>query len=360
MRVCSIALTDYRNYIQESVSFSPEMNLIYGSNGAGKTNLLEGIYSFSLGRGFRGNGREVIRIGCEMAKIHLDFVGQGRDQTSDIQFLKGAKKRIWLNEIELKRTSELIGRFICVLFTPDEMTLVKGAPDGRRRWLDSAMIPLRPRYLMLLNQYQLVMKQKMALFRSQNTETLHVWNEKQAEIGTKITMLRQSYLDRIAPWAGDMHQQLSGGKESLVVSYAPSAKIYATAEETKSAFLERLLESREREMENRMSFVGPHRDDIHLTINEKSARSYASQGQQRTAVLSLKTAQMEIINEETGEYPVLLLDDMMSELDGARRAFLMEKIRGKQVILTCTDRESAGLPGSAAMIAIDGGRLGVK
>ena len=333
MKASNLELYNFRNYEYENISFSDGVNIIHGENGMGKTNILEAVYYFSYGRSFRSGGKEVIKDGEKEARISLSFENSQRKLESDIKFLSGKRKEIYINEIELKKTSQLLGNFICVLFTPDEMGIIKGMPEVRRKFCDSSIMPLRPNYIKELIKYRNILVQKTALLKSRQYETLDIWNEKLAETGSRIMKLRESYIERINQKAREIQNEISGGKEELNLIYNPSVKL-------KENYLEKLTEYKEKEKENLFCMVGVHRDDIDILINGKLAKNYASQGQIRTAVLSLKLAETEIIKEETGEYPVMLLDDILSELDKSRREFLISKIKGKQIIITCTDIEN--------------------
>lgn len=333
MKASNLELYNFRNYEYENISFSDGVNIIHGENGMGKTNILEAVYYFSYGRSFRSGGKEVIKDGEKEARISLSFENSQRKLESDIKFLSGKRKEIYINEIELKKTSQLLGNFICVLFTPDEMGIIKGMPEVRRKFCDSSIMPLRPNYIKELIKYRNILVQKIALLKSRQYETLDIWNEKLAETGSRIMKLRESYIERINQKAREIQNEISGGKEELNLIYNPSVKL-------KENYLEKLTEYKEKEKENLFCMVGVHRDDIDIFINGKLAKNYASQGQIRTAVLSLKLAETEIIKEETGEYPVMLLDDILSELDKSRREFLISKIKGKQIIITCTDIEN--------------------
>lgn len=332
MKAKGIELHNFRNYEFEKVLFDENVNIICGDNGMGKTNIIEAVYYFSQGRSFRSNGREVIKDGEDFGKIKLSFESGERKYNGEIRFFGNKRKEIILNEIELKKTSQLLGNIICVLFTPDELNIVKGIPELRRRFCDSAIIPLRPNYLKELIKYRTVINQKTAVLKSGRYDTLPVWNEKLIETGCRIIRMRRSYIEKISEKARQLQREISGGRENLEVRYFPSVQ-------DEEAFIKKIELSSDKEKENRICLYGPHRDDIIFEINGKNAKNYGSQGQIRTAVLCLKTAQMEIIKEETGKYPVLLLDDILSELDKKRREFLISEIKGKQVIITCTDAD---------------------
>lgn len=356
MKALELELYNFRNYSQEKVNFGDEVNIIYGDNGMGKTNILEAVYYFSYGRSFRSNGREIIKEGEKESRIGLNFKNEERNYEGSIKFLSGKRKEIYINEIELKKTSQLLGNFICVLFTPDEMSIVKGMPDLRRKFCDSSIMPLRPHFIKELIKYRNIVNQKTALLRSRDYKTLDIWNEKMAECGSKIMLMRASYVERIKEMSNTLQKDISLGKESLELRYNPSVKMGTNTEEIKENFLKKLEEYKEKEKESLFCMAGPHRDEIDIEINGKSAKNYASQGQIRTAVLCLKSAQMEIIKEETGKYPVMLLDDILSELDKKRRDFLISQIKGKQIIITCTDMENSFMGENANIIHIKDGK----
>ena len=356
MRALELELYNFRNYINEKISFGDEVNIIHGDNGMGKTNILEAVYYFSYGRSFRSSGREVIKDGEKESRIKLDFQNGERNFDGEIKFLSGKRKEIYLNEIELKKTSQLLGNFICVLFTPDEMNIIKGMPEVRRKFCDSAIMPLRPNYIKELIKYRNIINQKTALLKSRNYATLDIWNEKLAECGSKIMMLRSSYIERVREKAALIQKEISNGSENLTIEYNPSVKMGENPEEIKANFIKKLDEYTEKEKENYFCMAGIHRDEIEFSINGKNAKNYASQGQIRTAVLCLKTAQMEIIKEESGSYPVMLLDDILSELDKKRRDFLISQIKGKQIIITCTDIENSFKNENSNLIQIKDGK----
>lgn len=357
MNAKSMRLENFRNYEAACLDFSDGVNIIYGKNGAGKTNLIEALYTFSYARSFRAPSKEFLRHGCDMAKMELQFFSEGRSQSADMVFSRDNKRKIRVNEIDIKKTSSLLGRFICVLFTPDELSLVKDGPDRRRKFLDTSIVALRPYYFSALSGYSACVKQKNALLRSENYSMLDIWNERIAEYGAAIAETRRKYIESLAEKARRAQKDISGGREELEVIYSHSYKLGESKAETKSFILEKIEEAGVREKENKMCLVGPHRDDISFKINSFNARNFASQGQQRSIVLSLKSAQMEIIKSESEEYPVLLLDDVMSELDSDRRDFFTDKIKGKQVMISCTDLENINFTQNAKLIKIEDGKV---
>ncbi len=332
-----IKLKNFRNYEEKSFSFSPEVNVIVGKNGAGKTNLLEGIYLFSQGRSFRGTESELIKKGEEFSKILLSFESK-RQMTGEIILEKKARKKIRLNSIVLEKVSSLLGNFFSVLFTPDELNLIKGFPEGRRHLIDSAIIPLKPKYIKTLGAYNVVLAQKRAVLKSGNLKTLDIWNEKIADLCSEICFERRKYIERLKLIAKEEQKEFSSGKEILDIVYNPCAS-GEKKEEIKENIYKKLFEQKDREIEYRSCLVGSHREDIDFIINDSLAKNFASQGQMRTAVLCVKISQAKIIEEETEEKPVFLLDDVLSELDSLRRDFLKERISKNQAIITSTEAD---------------------
>ncbi|MCD8049094.1 MAG: DNA replication/repair protein RecF [Clostridia bacterium] len=357
MKAEKLALESFRNYEKEYVLFDEGLNIIVGQNGAGKTNLAEALYAFSYARSFRSGAKDFIRHGEDRARIALEFESEGRKQSADIVFAKDNKKRIRINEIEVRKTSELLGKFICVLFTPDEMSLVKGGPECRRKMLDTSISALKPKYFSALCAYNTCVKQKNALLKSKNYATLDVWNEKIAEYGAFLCVMRKDYIKEIEKKAKAMQSEISGGKEELEIIYSTSYKDSETQDEIRENILKKTSEACDREKELGMCLTGPHRDDMVFKINSFNARRFASQGQARSIVLSVKDAQTEIMKEHTGEYPLLLLDDVLSELDGERKEYFTEKIKGKQSVITTTDAESVNLGKRGKIIKIEDGRV---
>ena len=338
MHIEHLSLKNFRNYSAEEFSFIPQTNLLYGKNAQGKTNALEALYLFSIGKSFRTlQDRELIRLGEDLARAELIFSDSKRQQKIEIILRRDRKKQIKINGVVIHKLSELVGRLNVVLFCPEELGLVKEGPNVRRRFVDIALSQLRPNYYHTLGLYHKVLEQRNNLLRKMKYEkaasladTMFVWNEKLAAYGVQITAYRREFLQNLEKYAQKVHAEISG--ETLGLEYR-------TRIGTKEEFLEKLNSNIAGEAEQGYTLYGPHRDDILLTVNQRDAKSFASQGQQRTIVLSLKLAQADLLYEETGEYPILLLDDIMSELDAGRRAYLAKKILDKQVVITCTDIE---------------------
>lgn len=341
MYIKSLSLKNFRNYQEQSLTFDEATNVFCGGNAQGKTNLLEALYLFSIGKSFRTQqDADLIRFGEDYTKLTLRFSDRHREHTLEIIILRSRRKQIKINGLTISRLSELVGHLNVVLFYPEELGLVKEGPNIRRRFMDVAISQLRPAYYHTLGRYQRVVEQRNKLIKrirlSKNgaaglIETVPVWNEKLVDYGMELMQYRSAFMERLDQLAQKAHFEASG--EQLHIAYKPR---FATREE----FLSKLAESFERELEQGYTLYGPHREDFDIFINDKPAKSFGSQGQQRSAVLSLKLAQADLLFEEYGEYPVLLLDDIMSELDQKRRAYLAGKIPDKQVFITCTELDS--------------------
>ncbi len=356
MYVKSLTLKNFRNYKEETLIFDESTNIFYGNNAQGKTNLLEALYLFSMGKSFRtSQDSDLIRFGESYTKAELRFCDRNREHTLEIIILRDKKKQIKINGLTISRLSELIGHLNVVLFYPEELGLVKEGPYIRRRFMDVALSQLRPGYYHVLGRYQRVVDQRNKLIKKirmsggSGAETMFVWNEKLADYGIELMKYRTSFMERLNELAKKAHFEASG--ETLTVSYKPRF-------ESRDAFLEKLETSFDRELEQGYTLYGPHREDFDILINDKEAKVFGSQGQQRSAVLSLKLAQADLLHEEYGEYPVLLLDDIMSELDQTRRSYLAGKIPDKQVFITCTDLDTLLTRGR--VYSVSGGTVEVK
>lgn len=344
MNIQKLTLENFRNYRYEEIEFSPVTNVIYGDNAQGKTNLLEAVCMFAYGRSKRARSdSELIKFGEKQFRIKLEFSDLHREHKASIIAAANGKKIIKINNVAINRLSQLVSYLNVVMFSPQELDIVKGSPSVRRRFLDEAISQLYPKYMAELSDYHKVLEQKNGLLKQLRTKgassdaMLSVWNEQLAEKGAEILIRRHSFLKRLAASAEMVQKEISG--EILKINYTPNVECGIIKEEAKNEYYDKLEAMQKREIENGASMFGIHRDDISIKIGEKEAKLYASQGQQRTAVLSMKLAQTEYIYEEKGEYPVLLLDDIMSELDVSRRRFLSEKIKNKQVLITTTDAE---------------------
>lgn len=345
MRLKDIQLKDYRNYEELSIEFPNTLNIFLGENAQGKTNLLESIYVLAMSRSHRTNNeKEFIRWQADFARIEGNIEKNQRNIKLEMAIsAKGKKTKI--NFLEQRKLSDYVGMLNVILFAPEDLSLVKGAPQARRRFIDMELGQVNPQYLYQLSQYQTVLKQrnqylkKMAETKKVDQVFLDVLTEQLAEAGGRVLFLRYQFLIKLEKWAGITHSKITEGKETLEILYQPSIDIKQTNTEAeiKTIFLETLKKNQKREMFKQTTFIGPHRDDLLFMVNQKNVQTFGSQGQQRTTALSLKLAEIELMKEEIGEYPILLLDDVLSELDDDRQMHLLEAIEGKiQTFLTTT------------------------
>jgi len=356
MYVKKLKLSGFRNYKTEEFVFLPTINILYGNNAQGKTNALEALYLFSIGKSFRTQqDRELINFDENFTKIFVEFEDSVRSNEIEILLRRDRKKQIKINDIPISKMGDLIGKFKVILFSPDELNLTKGSPNARRRFIDIALCQTRPKYYHILKRYNKVLEQRNNLIKklrsnpkSDVRKTLFVWNEKLVEYGMEIVKYRKNFIENLYEYSKRIHFEISG--EDFKIKYK-------SAFDTKDEFKEKLDASFEKEIEQGFTLYGPHRDDLDIFTDGKDIKIYGSQGQHRSAVLSLKLAQADMIYDETAEYPILLLDDIMSELDSVRRSYLLEKIKNKQVIITCTDADEIGIKGNANFIHIKEGKV---
>ena len=354
MRVLKLALFDWRNY--ENVVYEPieAVNIVFGKNAQGKTNLLEAVYIASRAASFRqGQSKDIVRKGKQEGRLSLDFLSGGREQNIEIRmFADGRRKELMLNGVPVKKSGDLAGVFCTVLFAPEHLGLVRDGPEERRKFLDSAVSQLRPKYAAALADYSRVVSQRNNLLKRGGGDTLAVWDRRLLDLGSYIVMMRGSYVAKLKESATAHHRAISKGEnlEIIYKSFVESEDTLCDINALKAEMEQKLFELKPRELEAGISLIGPHRDDLELLIDGATARIYGSQGQQRSIVLSLKFAECEIVEVQAGEPPVLLLDDVMSELDKTRQAYIRKNIGGRQVIITTVRRSKNGT-------SVKGGRL---
>lgn len=361
MIVSQLEFEGFRNLKTGKIESVPEVNILYGQNAQGKTNLLEALWFFTGSRSFRGaKDAETVAFGSEKARLGLDFIAEERSQRAEILIEK--RRSATLGGIPLRSASRLAGRFCAIVFSPAHLSLVKEGPEGRRRFLDAAYCQVRPGYLKILADYQRVLTQRNALLKDIRNggakEGLDIWDERLSLTGSRVFAARAAYIRRLAPIAEKIYAGISGGGESFCIGYSSKAGDERTnPEEVYGRLLTLLRQEREADIAAGFSTVGPHRDDIRIEIAERSARVYASQGQQRSAVLALKLAEASVLREETGEQPVALLDDVMSELDTTRQDYVLNHIHGWQVFLTCCDPSPVLRLTGGRIFHVEGGRI---
>ncbi|MGN0162690.1 MAG: DNA replication/repair protein RecF [Candidatus Ornithomonoglobus sp.] len=359
MYIKKLTLKGFRNYENAELEFSPLTNVIYGNNAQGKTNILEAVYLFAQGRSHRAKtDKELVRFGDEFARLSIDFADAERSYNGQLQIMKNGRKSISVNHVHITKLSRLMNYLNVVMFSPEDLNLVKGSPNVRRRFIDSSVSQLYPSYMASLMEYNKALNQKNSLLKMLKARgrvsdpTLSVWNEQLAETGARIMSARIEFVKRINETAQDIQSEISG--ERLKILYHPSFKLEEIGKNTIYDYLE---QRSRREVEMGSSQYGIQRDDLEIFVNDREAKLFGSQGQQRTAALSMKIAQSEYIKEIKGEYPVLLLDDIMSELDINRRMYLSERIRDKQVLITSTDTDLTDKATDTKLFHIDNGAV---
>lgn len=341
MYIKSLAVENFRNYEKEEINLLPGTNVFFGDNAQGKTNLLEACYLFSHGRSHRAKSdSELIKFGEKLFSLNIVFADSLREHNAIIRINSEGKKMIKINNVPITKLSQLMSYLNVVMFTPDDLELIKGSPSARRRFADEAISQLYPNYLVNLINYNKTLVQKNALLKNlkfsgiKQDATLSVWNEQLAGYGAIVQKYRYEFINRMAEFSKKIHSEIT--EENFNLIYTPNINC-GIIDNVKEEFLKKLELAQEREIDMGSAQYGTQRDDFKVTINERDAKIYGSQGQQRTCVLTLKLAETEYIKSIKGEFPVLLLDDIMSELDINRRLYLAEKITGKQVLITCTD-----------------------
>lgn len=345
MKVRNLKLIDYRNYEKLELAFHENLNIFIGCNAQGKTNILEAVYYAAAGSSFRSNtDSELVRWNSSEGSISLSFQRLGVENQLDFKFYKDKRRIISYNGRKIS-VRELIGAINVVLFAPDDLLLIKGAPAGRRRFLDMEISQASPSYYHELVRYNRILQQRNSLLkeireRRAKRDMLDYWNPQLAESAAKITTKRMEAVKKLNMLANLMQKRISGNEENLSIVYQiKGSEGEEIAENLKIWYNDMLTRLGEEDIYRGITSVGPHRDDIVVSVNGINLRSFGSQGQQRTGVLSMKLSELEFIRSETGEYPILLLDDVMSELDAGRRQQLLSFIdrEGIQTLITATD-----------------------
>lgn len=371
----SVSLKNFRNIQSADVSFCEGINLVLGNNAQGKTNLLESIALMAIGKSFRGAKEgELIRFGAPSASVTLRYVDDVREQEIALS-LDQTKRRVWTqNQNKVAKVADMVGRFRVVIFMPEHLSIIKSGPEMRRSFLDIALCQMRPRYLYLLQRYQGILKERNKLLKqakdggltlSEIGAMLDVWTEQLAEHAEMISRYRADFVKKMNAAAITVFEEMTGGREVPAFVYKGTLGYDegAVPEGAKGLIFDKLRASYTAELAVGSTLHGCHRDDIEILLNGKSARSFASQGQQRSLSLAMKLAEGEISRQEHGDYPVFLFDDVLSELDRSRREYLISKIRGRQVILTGCESVDAfrQLSGQDScehvVIAVEGGKF---
>ena len=353
MKLRRIALDGFRNYTDFTADFSPGVNVIWGEDAQGKTNLLEAIGFLSGARSHRARGdKELLSFYRDRGTITAEVTSRGRDFLLEVQLFRGARRRLFVNHVKCKTAAELGGIVQTVLFCPEDLALIKAGAAERRSFLDHAICQLRPRYAEALAQYSKLLDHKTRILRDWEKhpsllDVLEDFNEAMARAGALVIHYRAHFVRKLAEKAAQIQTEFSGGRETLALHYATVSTVRDPLGPTVELYedLRRHQDSHAKaERDARSCLSGPHKDDLVARINGQPARQYASQGQTRTAALSLKLAERELFRDDTGQWPILLLDDVLSELDARRQDFVLRRITGGQVILTGCEAPDGSFP----------------
>ncbi len=335
MWINKIKISNFRNYDNEEINLEKNINIFYGENAQGKTNIIEAIFLCSMGKSFRSKkDKEMINFNKENSLVEIEF--EKSDRKGNIKIELSDKKIVYINGIKIKKLSELLGNINVVIFTPDDINILKGGPQNRRRFLDIMISQLKPNYMHNLNLYLKTLEQRNNYLRqikkeNKSEELLDIWDEKIAQYAEIISRYRNEFIEKIKEKIKDIHKEITNNKEEIEIQYITDCI-------DRDEYLNILNNRRKLDIIKGFTTKGIHRDDFMIYINNKRLDLYGSQGQNRTTMLSLKLSELNIIYDEIGEYPILLLDDFMSELDNKRRTHFLEKIKNTQVIITCTDK----------------------
>ena len=364
MNVNTITYRNFRNIEEASLNFTPGVNILWGNNAQGKTNALEGIYCFACGKSFRGvHDRELLRFGTDTGGLELTFTDERREQKLSLQLFRGKSRQMKKNGVTIRKSSDFVGTFHGVLFCPEHLAMIKGAPLLRRSFLDSAISQLKPAYLAALSDYAAVLKQRNALLKNETQDErsrmplLEVLTAQMADLNTRIVLTRMKYIRLLDTSVGGFLEDMTAGREHASLAYRSDAEPEQHGEDgagISRAFYEKCMSYAHREFAAQTTLHGCHKDDILISLDGREARLYASQGQDRSIALAMKLGEGELSRAATGEYPVFLFDDVLSELDSGRQQYLMQRLGGRQVIMTsCNESLFSGM--DVNMIHVDEG-----
>lgn len=337
MYVEDIELKNFRNYKSLNLNFNRDVNIFIGDNAQGKTNILEGIYYCSLCKSHRTNkDRELINLEADSSNITLNIEKGSMKKKIEIKIFKEGKKGIKINSIKVKKISDLIGVFNVVMFSPEDLRIIKDSPSCRRKFIDIELCKLSDRYYYNLVSYNKVLSERNTTLKNSsflNNDIMDVFERQLAKFGAYITKQRSDYINKLNLYGSKIHSRITKNREEIKFKYITGVKDMNNVENELIAGLKR---SRKTDIERRYTNFGPHKDDFEVLINDEDVKNFGSQGQQRTSVLSIKFASINIIKDITGEYPVLLLDDVLSELDSGRQKFVLNSLNQIQTFITCT------------------------
>ncbi|MCR5586357.1 MAG: DNA replication/repair protein RecF [Lachnospiraceae bacterium] len=334
MKIKSIELKNFRNYDYLNIKFDPQTTILFGDNAQGKTNILESAYISATSKSHKkSHDKEIIQFGQDESHIKTIVLKNNREYQIDIHLKKNKSKGIAINKVPIKKAADLFGLINIVFFSPEDLNIIKNGPAERRKFMDSELCQIDKLYLSDLSNYNKALNQRNNLlkqigYKNELKNTLEVWDEQLIKYGKKIIARRQQFINDINIIVKDIHSGITSGKENIEVTYDPNIEDIF--------FLDELIKNKEKDIRFAQTSVGPHRDDIKITIDGIDIRKYGSQGQQRTCALSMKLSEIKLVENTIGEKPVLLLDDVLSELDKNRQSQLIDNLIDTQTIITCT------------------------
>jgi len=366
MTVNELFLDGFRNYCGVTAQFDDGVNVITGRNAQGKTNLIEAIYYIAAGRSFRpASDKELITFDRETACIRASIDSSERKQTLEARFFRGRRRELYANEVRLKKATELTGRLTAVLFSPDDLTLIKDGAAVRRKLMDSCLSQLRPGYLAALTEFNKLYEHKTRILKDHHEkpallDLLDDFDLRLAQQSARLIYYRAAFAEGLSKRAAAIHQEFAGGTEALTINYKTVGRMDPSGKkptELLPELLEHQRDHRHAELRSGMCLSGAHKDDLAIEINGTEARKYASQGQARTASVSIKLAERDIHFDDRNEYPVLLLDDVLSELDSKRQSFILSRIQNGQVFITCCDDTAVNAYHGGRTLRIESGSI---
>lgn len=339
MYINRLQMMNYRNYEVLDIELCKNVNVFMGNNAQGKTNILEAIYYCAFAKSHRtSRDKELITWDKDIAYVSVSVTKKRLDKKIEINILKDGKKAIKINKIKISKIGELFGVFNVVMFSPEDLKIIKDSPGIRRRFIDMELCQLNSNYYYNLVQYNKVLNERNVILKNKNLsdDIIDIYDTQLSEFGNNIIRARLSYINELNKYGDEIHKDITSKKEEILFRYESTIKDLTNLKES---FYNQLVKNRQRDRERGLTSVGPHRDDFTVLINNVDVKSYGSQGQQRTAILTIKFASLKIIKEVTGEYPVLLLDDVLSELDFSRKRYILSAIGEIQTVITCTGIE---------------------
>lgn len=367
MIIKKISFSGFRNLQDDSICPNENINVIWGNNAQGKTNLLEAIWLFTGGHSFRGNkDSELPKIGGDgLARLDAEFFSEMRDQKASLLIKDGRRSSV-INGIQKKTGSALVGKICAVIFSPEHLLLVKDGPQKRRTFIDGAICQVKPAYTKLIAGYNRTLLQRNTLIKDifkhpELMDTIEIWNERLVVLGAQVIRERVKYIEKLTPRVAEIYKGISKDREKIELKYSASGigvDVSSLSDlETEEILRESLKKAQQTDLRAGFTTVGPHRDDVEITLDGLSARTYGSQGQQRSVVLSLKLAEADILEQNLGEAPLVLLDDVMSELDGSRQDYLLNHLSDRQVFITCCSPETLNLMEKGKSIFVEDGKV---